>query len=37
MLKRLEIPDSFQGRVFKGSIWVRVAACGLPSDWLVAG
>ena len=27
MLEQLELPDSFQGRVFRGKIWGRSAGC----------
>ena len=35
LLKRPELPDGFQGRVFKTMFGVRAAVCGLSSDWLV--
>ena len=27
VLEQLELPDSFQGRVFRGNIWGRSAGC----------
>ena len=35
MLKRPELPGGFRGRFLKATFGVRVAACGLSSDWLV--
>ena len=36
VLKRPKLPSGFQGRFFLKAIFgVRVAACGLSSDWLV--
>ena len=36
MLERPELPDGFQGIVFKGNVWGRAAGC-MTVFWLVGG